>query len=154
MTFIPMLVLFPLDMFFFRNSPFKLSYICFSIFTVNTYYFISRYYFRAYEPVSGSLNIKNHFFEMNNLSEREEEVSRLLIKGETNSDIGQKLFISVNTVKSHIKSIYKKLNVSNRIQLIHLIRENDDKWEDLCNILSFPSLDSPPGGGFILSVML
>ncbi len=129
MTFIPMLLLFPLDMVFFKQSSFKLSYICFSIFTINTYYFISRYYFRAYEPVPESLNIKNNFFAVNGLSEREEEVSRLLIKGETNSDIGQKLFISVNTVKSHIKSIYKKLNVSNRIQLIHLIQEsrNGDK---------------------------
>ncbi len=124
MTFIPMLVLFPLDMVFFRHSSFKLSYICFSIFTVNTYYFISRYYFRDYEPVPESLDIKNNFFRMNNISEREEEVSRLLIKGETNSDIGAELFISVNTVKTHIKSIYRKLEVSNRIQLIHLIQKN------------------------------
>ncbi|MCD6398173.1 MAG: helix-turn-helix transcriptional regulator, partial [Spirochaetaceae bacterium] len=109
MTFIPMLVLFPLDMLFFKHSSFKLSYICFSIFTVNTYYFISRYYFRHYEPVPESLHIKSNFFLENNLSEREEEVSRLLIKGETNSDIGEKLFISVNTVKSHIKNIYRKL---------------------------------------------
>ena len=72
------------------------------------------------------ISIKNNFFAVNDLSKREEEVSRLLIKGETNSDIGQKLFISVNTVKSHIKSIYKKLNVSNRIQLIHLIQKNGD----------------------------
>jgi len=124
MTFIPMLLLFPLDMVFFKHSPFKLSYICFSVFTVNTYYFISRYYFRDYEPVPESLDIKNKFFEMHSLSEREEEVSRLLIKGETNHDIGVALFISVNTVKSHIKNIYKKLEVSNRIQLIHLIQKN------------------------------
>jgi len=124
MTFIPMLILFPLDMIFLKHSSFKLSYICFSIFTVNTYYFISRYYFRDYEPVPESLDIKNKFFKIHNLSEREEEVSRLLIKGETNSEIGEKLFISVNTVKSHIKNIYKKLEVSNRIQLIHLIQEN------------------------------
>ena len=128
-TFIPMLLLFPLDMVFFRHSSFKLSYICFSIFTVNTYYFISRYYFRAYEPVPENLTIKNDFFTINNLSKREEEVSRLLIKGDTNNDIGQKLFISVNTVKSHIKSIYKKLDVSNRIQLIHFIQESGDARE-------------------------
>jgi DNA-binding CsgD family transcriptional regulator len=126
MTFIPMLILFPLDIIFFKHSSFKLSYICFSIFTVNTYYFISRYYFRAYEPVPESLDIKKNFFIKSSLSEREEEVSRLLIKGETNYEIGQKLFISVNTVKSHIKNIYHKLSVSNRIQLIHLIQENSD----------------------------
>lgn len=127
MTFIPMLFLFPLDMIFLKHSSFKLSYICFSIFTVNTYYFISRYYFRSYEPVPENLHIESNFFLENNLSEREEEISRLLIKGETNSDIGEKLFISVNTVKSHIKSIYRKLEVSNRIQLIHLIQEKDNK---------------------------
>ena len=127
MTFIPMLLLFPLDMIFFRNSSFKLSYICFSIFTVNTYYFISRYYFRDYEPVPESLDIKNKFFKMHNLSEREEEVSYFLIKGKTNSEIGAELFISVNTVKSHIKSIYRKLEVSNRIQLVHLIQKNKDE---------------------------
>lgn len=126
MTFIPMLVLFPLDMVFFKHSPFKLSYICFSVFTVNTYYFISRYYFRDYEPAPESLDIKKKFSVLMNLSEREEEVSLLLIKGETNSEIGEKLFISVNTVKSHIKSIYKKLEVSNRIQLVHLINKNGD----------------------------
>jgi len=126
MTFIPMLILFPLDMIFFRHSLFKLSYICFSVFTINTYYFISRYYFRAYEPVPESLKIKTNFFRQNGLSEREEELSRLLIEGDTNIIIGQKLFISVNTVKSHIKNIYKKLNVSNRIQLIHLIQGNEN----------------------------
>jgi DNA-binding CsgD family transcriptional regulator len=126
MTFIPMLILFPLDMLFFKHSSFKLSYICFSIFTVNTYYFISRYYFRHYETIPENLHIKSNFFLENNLSEREEEVSRLLIKGETNSDIGEKLYISVNTVKSHIKNIYRKLEVSNRIQLIHLINKNGD----------------------------
>ncbi|MCD6397724.1 MAG: response regulator transcription factor [Spirochaetaceae bacterium] len=73
--------------------------------------------------------MKTNFFRLNNLSEREEEVSRLLIKGETNSDIGEKLFISVNTVKSHIKNIYKKLEVSNRIQLIHLIQENNNGFK-------------------------
>ncbi len=123
MTFIPMLLLFPLDMIFFRHSPFKLSYICFSIFTVNTYYFISRYYFRAYEPVPESLTINKSFFSEHLLSQREEEISRLLIKGVTNIDIGEELFISVNTVKTHIKNIYRKLNVSNRIQLIHLLQE-------------------------------
>ncbi|MDA3938409.1 MAG: helix-turn-helix transcriptional regulator [Spirochaetia bacterium] len=126
MTFIPMLVLFPLDMIFFRHSSFKLSYICFSVFTVNTYYFISRYYFRVYEPVPESLDIKSNFFSVTNLTEREEEVSRLLIKGRTNSEIGAELFISVNTVKSHIKNIYKKLEVSNRVQLIHFIQKGDD----------------------------
>ena len=127
MTFIPMLILFPLDMIFFRHSLFKLSYICFSVFTINTYYFISRYYFRAYEPVPESHKIKPNFFKQKGLSEREEELSRLLIEGDTNIIIGQKLFISVNTVKSHIKNIYKKLNVSNGIQLIHLIQENENE---------------------------
>jgi DNA-binding CsgD family transcriptional regulator len=57
-------------------------------------------------------------------SEREMEVMKLLIEGKTNLEIGDSLCISVNTVKSHVKSIYRKTEVSNRVQLLHKIRES------------------------------
>ncbi|MBN1648346.1 MAG: helix-turn-helix transcriptional regulator [Spirochaetales bacterium] len=121
-TFLPMLVLFPLDMIFFRDHLFKLSYICFSVFVVNTYYFISRFYFRAYEPEPETIRFDKTAFSKYELSEREIEIAELLIKGITNKAIADTLFISVNTVKSHIKNIYKKLDVSNRLQIINLLR--------------------------------
>jgi DNA-binding CsgD family transcriptional regulator len=122
-TFLPLLVLFPLDMVFFRDHLFKLSYICFSVFVINTYYFISRFYFRAYEPEPESIHFEKNVLQQFNLSDREIEITELLIKGLTNKSIGEKLFISVNTVKSHIKNIYKKMNVSNKLQVINLLQK-------------------------------
>jgi len=52
------------------------------------------------------------------LSTREVEVLRLIGTGLTNIDIGKKLFISENTVKNHVQSIFKKLNVANRVQAV------------------------------------
>ncbi|MEL6973098.1 MAG: response regulator transcription factor [Bacteroidota bacterium] len=49
-----------------------------------------------------------------NLSTREREVLAHLCEGDNYSTIAQKLFISGNTVRSHIKSIYKKLEVNSR----------------------------------------
>ena len=48
------------------------------------------------------------------LTEREIEVLALLATGMSNAEIGAELFISVNTVKSHLKNVYSKLGVSNR----------------------------------------
>lgn len=52
------------------------------------------------------------------LSAREVEVLRLIGSGLTNLDIGKKLYISENTVKNHVQSIFKKLNVANRVQAV------------------------------------
>ena len=57
------------------------------------------------------------------LSDRELEVLRLLAAGQSYKEIGQKLFLSLNTIQSHIKSIYRKLSVNRRVQAIEKARE-------------------------------
>jgi LuxR family maltose regulon positive regulatory protein len=52
------------------------------------------------------------------LSVRELDVLRLMAEGMTYREIGERLFISLNTVRSHIKAIYGKLGVNNRTQAI------------------------------------
>lgn len=52
------------------------------------------------------------------LSEREEEVLRLLCAGENYKTIADQLFVSANTVKAHIKHIYSKLHVRNRAEAV------------------------------------
>ena len=126
-TFFPLIILFPLDMIFLTEFSFKLTYICFSIFSVSIYLFISRNYIRNYEPDPETLSADTNFLSHSELSEREQEIARLLVMGKTNTNIGEILFISVNTVKTHIRRIYSKLQISNRIQLIHMIREFDQK---------------------------
>ena len=51
-------------------------------------------------------------------TKRENEVLRFLAKGCTRSQIAKKLFISDETVKMHIKNIYKKLKAKNKIDAL------------------------------------
>ena len=53
------------------------------------------------------------------ISERECEVLVLLAKGHSNREIASRLFVSTNTVKSHIAHLYEKLQVSRRTQAIN-----------------------------------
>jgi LuxR family maltose regulon positive regulatory protein len=57
------------------------------------------------------------------LSERELDVLNLLATPATHAEIAEQLYISRNTVRSHVKRIYSKLNVNNRIQAIEKARE-------------------------------
>ncbi len=52
------------------------------------------------------------------LTERETEVTRLILSGQNYEEIGKKLFISGETVKSHVKNIYRKTEVINKTGLI------------------------------------
>ena len=52
------------------------------------------------------------------LSRREIEVARLAAKGYTNAQIAETLFISTETVKSHMNSIFEKLGISSRKELM------------------------------------
>ncbi|MGG0720542.1 response regulator transcription factor [Robertmurraya massiliosenegalensis] len=51
------------------------------------------------------------------LSTRELELLQLVAKGLSNKEISKTLFISENTVKSHLKNILSKLHLENRVQL-------------------------------------
>lgn len=51
-----------------------------------------------------------------NFSSRELEVLRCLAAGFSNKKIAEQLFISKNTVKTHIQNIYHKLEVNNRTE--------------------------------------
>ncbi len=50
------------------------------------------------------------------LTRREQEILGMICVGSTNQEIADKLFISTNTVKTHIYKIYKKIHVPNRMQ--------------------------------------
>ena len=59
------------------------------------------------------------------LTKREKEILGLITEGLTNMQIAEKLFISIDTVDSHRKNLYSKLNVKNTAMLMRYAIEND-----------------------------
>lgn len=57
------------------------------------------------------------------LSEREQEVLRLITLGLTNAEIGEQLYVSVRTVETHRAHIHQKLNLKTRAELVSFARE-------------------------------
>ena len=89
----------------------------------------------AYEggaPMSGEVarKVLSYFQAQKNtkldtlLSERESEVLKALIKGHSYQAIAHLLFISVNTVRFHIKNIYEKLHVNTRSEAVAKVLKN------------------------------
>ena len=66
----------------------------------------------------------NSLFTRFRISEREKEILQLILKGKTNKDIEDSLFISIKTVKSHIYNVYRKMGVKNRLELINFIQKS------------------------------
>ena len=73
---------------------------------------------RAYRRRVESLN-----FSKIVLTAREKEILDLLERGCKHEEIGERLFISVTTVRYHIKNIYQKLEVNNKMLAIKKARE-------------------------------
>jgi len=59
------------------------------------------------------------------LTSREKEVLKYLVEGQANKKIADNLFISLETVKSHIKHIFRKLDVTNRVEAVRVTTEQE-----------------------------
>lgn len=55
--------------------------------------------------------------EISDLSHREKQILKLLVKGKTIASVANFLVLSEHTIHGYVKSIYKKLNVHNRVEL-------------------------------------
>jgi len=66
------------------------------------------------------------------LTEKEIEVLKRAAKGMSNKDIASELFVSVRTIKTHLKNIFNKLGVTSRTEtMVHALKEG---WFDLDDI--------------------
>lgn len=79
----------------------------------------------AYEPATSNLQPETPNPEslIEPLSERELEAQHLLAEGRTYQEIGQAMYVSVNTVKTHLRNVYAKLRVHTRRKAVARARE-------------------------------
>lgn len=63
------------------------------------------------------------------LTRREQQIIRHLAKGATNTEIADKLFVSENTVKTHLHNLFKKIHAKNRLQALIWAKENISQEE-------------------------
>lgn len=59
------------------------------------------------------------------ITKREFEIIRLVMEGLQNREVAERLFIAEITVKKHLSSIYQKLHVRNRVELIQLFKQEN-----------------------------
>ena len=66
---------------------------------------------------------------MENLTARELELAKLVAAGFSNQQIADRFMLALQTVKNHLRSVYKKLHVTNRVELS--LRISGKSAEDL-----------------------
>lgn len=69
-------------------------------------------------------NDMNELFLKYKISQREKEVIFLLLKGLQDKEISNLLQISITTIRTHIRHIYDKCSVNNRVELLNIFHEN------------------------------
>ena len=75
--------------------------------------------------LSGKIVEQEHGTSKKDLTPRELDVLRYIAQGMSNKQIAEKLSISTSTVRSHVSSVIRKLNMVNRTQLAIYAREHD-----------------------------
>ncbi len=68
----------------------------------------------------------DNFTLIGGLTQRESEIAALLLKGRTYRMIANELYLSENTVKTHIKNIYSKFNIQSKTELVHLLMKKEN----------------------------
>ncbi|MGI8456889.1 MAG: LuxR C-terminal-related transcriptional regulator [Propionibacteriaceae bacterium] len=69
------------------------------------------------DAFSGAIDISMVDEDLDRLSAREREVLRLIARGYAYKEVAKELFISIKTVETHVSSVLRKLQLSNRHQL-------------------------------------
>lgn len=70
------------------------------------------------EKAPSTFEVNQKALDYLDISEREYEVLELLSEGMSNKEIAGKLFVSVNTIKTHLAHLYQKLEVTRRTQAV------------------------------------
>ena len=87
-----------------------------------------RILYKIHEPSRWVEEMDEEIKEKFSLTGREKELLVLLLKGKSNKEISDLLYVSTETVKTHLQNIYRKLGVKNRMEaaVLLLSREGED----------------------------
>lgn len=102
------------------------------MFALPSYFFIvnisilrwSYVYFNTPAYLAGN-KLTEYFIQKYSVTDKETEVIELVLTGLTYKQIAERLFISPKTVDNHVQNIYKKLEVTSKMQLSNLIRSKE-----------------------------
>ena len=75
----------------------------------------------AAETPAAKFDVFAHLKDEYDLTSREAELCVMICDGKSNSEIADELFISENTVKTHIYNLFKKAEIKSRVELIALV---------------------------------
>jgi DNA-binding CsgD family transcriptional regulator len=118
---------FILDFFLIKTLHFSLFiplfYFCYSILFLQ--FFIKMFNADSIADRSQEdINELNNYLNHAGISAREKEIVTLIMKGYSNQKISNQLFISLSTVKTHVRNIFQKLNVESRFEIISRIKKS------------------------------
>lgn len=127
LAFFPLIVLEVLR----ERFPVLADYDYFELLALPSYFFVinalsivlSIRYFNQPPYLAGS-ELTDYFKHCFGITAREAEIVSLLAGGRSYNEIAAALFISYKTVDNHIRSIYQKTAVKNRVQLLNLLQAN------------------------------
>ena len=80
--------------------------------------------FHFYKEEELNEKVLNSPIKYPDLTDRENEIVDLLFTGRTYKMIAEELYLSENTIKTHIKNIYSKYNVKSKAELIKTLQKN------------------------------
>jgi two-component system, NarL family, response regulator LiaR len=72
---------------------------------------------------SSQFTVSEKLLKLTGISRREHEVLTLMSKGDSNQEIADKLFLSLNTVKTHSSNLFVKLGARRRTQAVQRAKE-------------------------------
>ncbi|OHD10252.1 MAG: hypothetical protein A2086_00630 [Spirochaetes bacterium GWD1_27_9] len=86
--------------------------------------FAAKYFFIKTPTIMDKIEITDYFINKYSITDREKEIIELILTGLSIKEISGKLDRSFKTVNNHIYNIYRKTNISSKIELLNLIKEN------------------------------
>lgn len=112
------------DLFHLFHLSIRFFPIIYCIFSIIFTHHLLNYYHHNHD--SENKSPEKEIFIRYNISAREQEIISLLLQGYSNQNISSTLFITLSTVKTHLRNIYSKFGINSRFQLLTRFKNTDE----------------------------